>query len=180
MPKATMVFHPESRQTETDCIWKITGLANNNEYAELIANRWNNYRNRSRVPSPYNSRDAYCTDQQKQSSIRSPSRLQRLDAAGAREIQLDRIREISLLIFTSLAMMFICGTIVKTMVKIDRKIHRLMEPDVLGFEYKKARRSALHRTSYCRAIIVIIAKFLLLIAVIIYLKGLLDHGIGGA
>ncbi|KAG0639639.1 hypothetical protein HOY80DRAFT_1000821 [Tuber brumale] len=107
------------------------------------------------------------------------ARYGRLDAAGAREIQLDRIREISLLIFTSLAMMFICGTIVKTMVKIDRKIHRLLEPDVLGFEYKKARRSARGSPSYCRAIIVIIAKFLLLIAVIIYLKGILDHGIGG-
>ncbi|KAG0638471.1 hypothetical protein HOY80DRAFT_1077908 [Tuber brumale] len=103
-----------------------------------------------------------------------------LNAAGAREIQLDRIWEISLLIFTSLAMMFICGTIAKTMVKIDRKIHRLMEPDVVRFEYKKARRSALRSASYSRAIIVIIARFLLLIAVIIYLQGLLDHGIGGA
>ncbi|KAG0639647.1 hypothetical protein HOY80DRAFT_1044210 [Tuber brumale] len=89
------------------------------------------------------------------------------------------LREISLLIFTWVAAIFICGTIMWVMVKIERKIHLLMERDVLGFEEKKVHGGAQRRAFHGLAITVIIAKFLLLIAVILSLKGSLGKGSGG-
>ncbi|KAG0634430.1 hypothetical protein HOY80DRAFT_1140688 [Tuber brumale] len=168
MPKAAAMFPPESSQSESDSIWKATGFGNTDEYAELMKNPWNDYRKRSL---------------QDQESPAISVATAGMGASMGQEVgkcPLTMSQEISLVIFTWLAAMLICGAIVWIVAKIERKILRFVDRSVRGFGEKKGWHRALHCVGYGSAITVIIAMLLMLIAAMFSLKGLLGKAIWGA
>ncbi|KAG0134978.1 hypothetical protein HOY82DRAFT_668205 [Tuber indicum] len=168
MPKATAMFPPESHQTEADSIWKTTGFANTDEYHELNSNPWNDYRKRS-FQHPESS-----------ATTMSPT------GKGGRMVQetgtcpLTMTQEISLLIFTWLAAILICGAIVCVLAKIEQRIRRFVDRGVTGFGEKQGWRRALHSAGYGSAFIVIIAMLLMVFGVMFSLKDLWGRAIWGA
>ncbi|KAG0137815.1 hypothetical protein HOY82DRAFT_597050 [Tuber indicum] len=165
MPKATVMFPPESRQTETDSIWKATGLGNTDEYAELSSNPWNDYRKRSLQAQE------------------SPAMTLTAPGVGASMEQelgkcpLTMSQEILLLIFAWFAAMVLFGAVVWVMAKMEKKIRRFVDRGITGFGEKKGARRALHCVGYGSVIIATISTLLLLIAVMFALKGLLGRAI---
>ncbi|KAG0638110.1 hypothetical protein HOY80DRAFT_1002082 [Tuber brumale] len=124
MPETTVTFPPESHRTETDSIWKATGFANSDEYAELMSNPGNDYRKRS-LPDQESPLITLTT------TAMGTSLQQEL---GKSRITLSQ--EISLLIFMWIAAVVICGAIVWVVAKIESKIHRFVESDILEFGEK--------------------------------------------
>ncbi|KAG0138614.1 hypothetical protein HOY82DRAFT_631221 [Tuber indicum] len=168
MPKATVMFPPESHHTETESIWKTTGFANTDEYHELNSNPWNDYRKRS------------LQDQE------SPAITVSTRGKGAQMVQetvkcpLTMTQEVSLLIFTWLAAILICGAIVCVLAKIEKKIRRFVDRGITRFGEKKGWRRALHCAGYGSAFIVITAMLLMLLGIMFSLKDLLGRAIWGA
>ncbi|KAG0125838.1 hypothetical protein HOY82DRAFT_629784 [Tuber indicum] len=167
LPKATAMFPPEPRPAEIESIWKTAGFGSTDELQELTSNPWNNFRKRS------------LQDQE------SPAITVDMTGMGVSMQELGNCRltmtqEVSLLIFTWIAAMFICGMIVWVMAKIERKLHRLMERGVIGFGEKKGWNRALHCVGYGSVITAIIAMLLMLIAVMLSLKDLLGGAVWGA
>ncbi|KAG0634428.1 hypothetical protein HOY80DRAFT_1025759 [Tuber brumale] len=157
MPKATVMFPPES----------TTGFGNTDEYAELMKNPWNDYRKRS-LQDPGSSTIAVTTG---------------MDSSMQHELEECRLtmsQEISLLIFTWLAAMLICGAIAWILAKVERMMKRFAERGVAGFGEKRGWRLALHFVGYGSLIIVIIAMFLMLVGVMLSLKELLGTAIWDA
>ncbi|KAG0638472.1 hypothetical protein HOY80DRAFT_1047429 [Tuber brumale] len=85
--------------------------------------------------------------------------------------------EISLLIFTWLAAMLICGAIAWILGKIERMMKRFAERGLTGFGEKKGWRLAPYFVGYGSVIIVIIAMFRRLVGVMLSLKELLGTAI---
>ncbi|KAG0639656.1 hypothetical protein HOY80DRAFT_1136624 [Tuber brumale] len=167
MPKATVMFPPESSQIEPDSIWKATGFGNTDEYAELMKNPWNDYRKRS-------------LQDQESSTIAVTPGTGALMQPELGKCRLTMSQEISLLIFTWLAAVFICGAIVWVITKIEGKIFRLVDRGVTGFGEKKGWRRALHCVGYGSVITVIIIMLLMLIAVMFSLKDIFSKAIWDA
>ncbi|KAG0634125.1 hypothetical protein HOY80DRAFT_988028 [Tuber brumale] len=167
MPKATVMFPPEFNPAETESTWKTAGFGNTDEYEELTLNPWNNFGKRS--PQ----------DQE------SPAITVNTTDMGASMQDLGKCRltmsqEVSLLFFTWVAAMLICGTIVWVMAKIERMLRRLIKRGAIGFREKEGWNCALHCVGYGSAIVVIIAMLLMLIAVMFALKDLFGKVIWGA
>ncbi|KAG0132827.1 hypothetical protein HOY82DRAFT_605443 [Tuber indicum] len=167
MRKDTVMFPPESTPTTTKSTWNNAGFSFYDYQDELMLNPWKDYRKRSLQVQ------------------QSPENEVAMTEMGASMPELGKCRltmsqEISLLIFAWVAAMFICGAIVWVMGKIERKIHRLTERSATGFGEKKGWLRALHFVGYSSVVIVIIAMFLMLIAVMFSLKNILGEAISGA
>ncbi|KAG0643136.1 hypothetical protein HOY80DRAFT_1134053 [Tuber brumale] len=164
----TVMFPPESGPSGTKSTWKNPGFSLMDYYDELLLNPWKDYRKRSLQDEESPAIGVTTTG---------------MGASMQEEIvkcRLTMSQEMSLLVFTWVAGMFICGAIVWVMAKMERKMKRLMEGGVTGFGEKKGWLCALHCVGYGSMIIVIIAMFLMLMAVMFSLKDLLGEAIWGA
>ncbi|KAG0132858.1 hypothetical protein HOY82DRAFT_605512 [Tuber indicum] len=164
MRKDTVMFPPKSPPATTKSTWNNGGFSFYDYQDELMLNPWNDYRKRS---------------------FQVQQNAATMNEMGASMPELGKCRltmsqEISLLIFAWIAAMFICGAIVWVVGKVERKIHRLMERSATGSGEKKGWLRALHFVEYGSMVIVIIAMFLMLIAVMFSLKNILGEAISGA
>ncbi|KAG0138615.1 hypothetical protein HOY82DRAFT_595810 [Tuber indicum] len=151
----TVMWPPEPSQTETDGIWKVTGFASSDEYTKMM--------------SKENLRRSL-QDQESPALTVSTSGMSASIEQELGKFHLTISQEISLLIFTWVAGIIICGAIVSVMAKIEKKICLLAGRGVTGFGEKKGRSRALHCFGYGSMAIVILFMLHMFMAVMLSLK----------
>ncbi|KAG0634427.1 hypothetical protein HOY80DRAFT_1025758 [Tuber brumale] len=118
MLAATVTFPPQSLHPDTDTIWKVTGFANSDEYAEMMKNPQNDYSKRSlqdqESPPTTLTTTGMCSSLQQE--VGKPS--------------MTLSEEISLLIAIYLVLALISCAIVWVVDKIESKIHHSSDSDI--------------------------------------------------